>query len=77
MNKEHHPKKTAAEKKAEDLRMGIYVLVGLAVLTAVEYGISFLETPNIALFILGLFKAGLIVQYFMHIKSLWTEEEEH
>lgn len=77
MSKEHQPRKNAAEKKAEDLRTGITVLIVLAVLTLVEYGISFLETPNIALFILGLFKAALIIQYFMHINSLWSDEEEH
>jgi cytochrome c oxidase subunit IV len=63
------------QTKAAVLRGGIYVLLGLAVLTGVEYGVSFLETPNIALFIIALFKAGLILQYFMHINSLWEGEE--
>jgi hypothetical protein len=53
------------------------VLLGLAVLTAAEYWISFLETPNIALFIIALFKAGLILQTFMHINGLWASEEDH
>jgi hypothetical protein len=65
------------EKKAAILRAGVTVLLGLAVLTAAEYWISFLETPNIALFVIALFKAGLILQTFMHINGLWAVEESH
>ncbi|MFQ5398470.1 MAG: cytochrome C oxidase subunit IV family protein [Anaerolineae bacterium] len=63
------------EKKSAALRQGLLVLIGLAVLTAVEFGISFLEFSTIALFIIALFKAGLILQYFMHVALLWSEEE--
>jgi len=70
-------KRTISEKKAAVLRAGVTVLLGLAVLTAAEYWISFLETPNIALFIIALFKAGLILQTFMHINGLWASEEDH
>ncbi len=65
------------KKKANALQLGIAVLIGLAVLTLVEYGVSFLETPTIALFILALFKAGLIMNYFMHVGQLWSGEENH
>ncbi|MCP4422669.1 MAG: cytochrome C oxidase subunit IV family protein [Chloroflexi bacterium] len=65
------------KKKANALQLGITVLIGLAVLTLVEYGVSFLETPTIALFILALFKAGLIMNYFMHIGLLWSGEDKH
>ncbi len=73
-------KKTSAKKaakKAAALRQGVSVLIGLAALTAAEYWISFLETANIALFVIALFKSGLIMQYFMHIAHLWSEEEAH
>lgn len=71
------PQKSKGEKKAAVLQAGIAVLLGLAVLTAAEYWISFLETPNIALFVIALFKAGLILQFFMHINGLWADEEDH
>ncbi|MCP5096850.1 MAG: cytochrome C oxidase subunit IV family protein [Chloroflexi bacterium] len=65
------------KKKANALQSGTAVLIGLAVLTLVEYGVSFLETPTIALFIISLFKAGLIMNYFMHVGLLWSGEENH
>ena len=65
------------EKKSAVYRQGLIVLVGLAVLTAVEYGVSFLDAAFTALFIIGLFKAWLILQYYMHVAKLWSEEEGH
>ncbi|MFQ5434854.1 MAG: cytochrome C oxidase subunit IV family protein [Anaerolineae bacterium] len=64
-------------KKSNALKQGINVLIGLAVLTVAEYGISFLEFSTIALLIIGLIKAGLILNYFMHVGLLWSEEGEH
>jgi cytochrome c oxidase subunit IV len=65
------------EKKNKELRLGLVVLAALAVLTAVEFGISNLEAATIALIIMAMFKAGLILKYFMHVSLLWSEEEEH
>jgi cytochrome c oxidase subunit 4 len=65
------------KKKAAAFRLGLIVLLGLAVLTAVEFAVSFLDAALIALFIIALFKAGLILEYFMHLSSLWSEEENH
>jgi cytochrome c oxidase subunit 4 len=65
------------KKKAAAFRLGLIILLGLAVLTAVEYAVSFLDAALIALFIIALFKAGLILEYFMHLSSLWSEEENH
>jgi hypothetical protein len=76
MSYEKKNKRSKTEKKAAILRAGGVVLLGLGVLTAAEYWISFLETPNIALFVIALFKGGLILQSFMHINSLWNEEED-
>ena len=75
--KDKTPTKNQAEKKASDLRLGITILIALGTLTGVEYWISFLETPSIALFIIALFKAVLILQYFMHSNGLWSDEESH
>ncbi len=62
------------KKKSSALQQSLNVLIGLAVLTAVEYGISFIEFPNIALFVIGIFKAGLILNYFMHVGMFWSSD---
>ena len=63
------------EKKKALYRRGVIVLVVLAVLTGVEYYVAFLPTSATpALFILALTKAWIILQYFMHVSTLWSEE---
>jgi hypothetical protein len=61
-------------KRSAAYRVGLMVLLGLAVLTAIEYGVGVALPSMVLLLILGLFKAGLIVQYFMHVSRLWSEE---
>lgn len=66
-----------AKKKAA-YRQGLMVLIALAVLTALEYYISFL--PNGAttlLFVIALAKAWAILKYFMHVTTLWSKEGGH
>jgi hypothetical protein len=66
----------AARKAA--YRRGFAVLVGLAVLTAAEFGVATLLEGAIALlFVFILAKAGLILQYYMHLHRVWSEEEAH
>jgi hypothetical protein len=66
----------AARKAA--YRRGVAVLVGLAVLTAAEFGIATLLEGAVALlFVFILAKAGLILQYYMHLNRVWSEEEAH
>jgi caa(3)-type oxidase subunit IV len=61
-------------------RIGWWIFVGLAVVTAIEYVIA--VALNINLFFLAqiaVLKAGLIVVYFMHVPRAWQrvkEEEE-
>jgi hypothetical protein len=58
-------------------RRGFYVLVGLAVLTAVEFGVAVLFEGSAALlFVLILAKAGAIIQYYMHLDKVWSEEAQ-
>ncbi len=65
-------------KKKTAFRQGVMVLIGLAVLTIIEYYVSFLPTSAIpALFIIALAKAWAIIKYFMHVASLWAEERGH
>jgi cytochrome c oxidase subunit IV len=61
-------------KKKSALQQGVMVFIGLALLTAVEYGVSLIEFSTIALIIISLMKAGLIMNYFMHVSSLWSQE---
>jgi hypothetical protein len=58
-------------------RQGLMVLVGLAVLTAIEFWIGVTGSFTVLLFVLILAKAGLILQYYMHLNRLWSEEEAH
>jgi hypothetical protein len=68
---------TLAARKAA-YRQGIYVFIGLAVLTAIEFGIALaLEGSAALLFIAALAKAGLVIQYYMHLNNVWSEEEAH
>jgi heme/copper-type cytochrome/quinol oxidase subunit 4 len=81
------PEEKAAAERAEEKSLtargaayhqGLYVLIGLAVLTAIEFVVATsLEGSTVFLFVLALAKAGLILQYYMHLESVWSEEEAH
>ena len=63
------------EKKAAAYRLGLITLVVLFVLTAVEYWIGVnVQSRLVWMFLIALLKAGVIVQNFMHIYRLWSEE---
>ncbi|RLT38902.1 MAG: hypothetical protein DWI57_11160 [Chloroflexi bacterium] len=72
-------KKPVAKTKAKAgiYRTGYVVAIILAVLTAVEYYIATHFNSFAVMMLLGLLKAYFVVNYFMHIKTLWTEEESH
>ncbi len=65
------------KRKTAIYREGIIVVVILAILTLVEYFAAI--TPPFGSFailmILALLKAILVVNFFMHIRSLWSEDE--
>jgi cytochrome c oxidase subunit 4 len=56
---------------------GLFVFVGLAVLTLIEFGIAIWIGSVIFLFLIALLKAGLILQYYMHLGKVWGGEEVH
>ncbi len=66
---------------AQAQRTGLRVFVILAVLTFIEYVIAVSIDQTVLLVVLlagfAVAKAFLIVQYFMHITSLWAQEETH
>ena len=68
---EHSP----AKRKFAIYREGIIVGITLAVLTIVEYYAAITPPFNsfAILMILALLKAILVVNYFMHIRSVWSE----
>jgi hypothetical protein len=54
---------------------GVLVFIALAALTAAEFLIARATDGSIGLlFLTGLIKAALIVVYYMHVKSIWSEE---
>jgi hypothetical protein len=61
-------------KKSAALRQGVIVLVVLAALTGIEYVIG-TGTGTSLLLLISLFKAVLVVQYFMHVYRLFSSEE--
>ncbi|MBI4675908.1 MAG: cytochrome C oxidase subunit IV family protein [Chloroflexi bacterium] len=64
-------------EKAALLRVGVLVLVVLAVLTAVEYWVAVGGLGGATLTLLALLalaKAALIVDYFMHVGKLFQPE---
>ena len=63
------------EKKAAAYRKGAITLAILAVLTLVEYFLAVgLESATVPLIIIAIVKMAIIVQSFMHISRLWSEE---
>ena len=53
------------------------VFAVLVVLTIVEFIVSATFNSAVFLLLIALAKAGLIVQFFMHIYRLWRTEESH
>lgn len=65
------------QNKMDELKRGVVVFIALAVLTVIEYYLGVHEAAAIFLWIAALFKAGLVVVYFMHIGRLFRPEGEH
>lgn len=56
-------------------RQILLVFLVLVALTAIEFLLALnLDNAAVPLFLIALVKAGLIVQYFMHVYRLWREE---
>ena len=66
------------KEKSAAYRKGFLVFVALAILTALEFWVATAAGGSVAfLFIIALVKAGVIVQYYMHLESVWSEEGAH
>jgi len=66
------------KKRMAAYRQGLLVFAGLAVLTALEFWVATAAGGSVAfLFIIALVKAGVIIQYYMHLENVWSEEGAH
>ncbi|GAB4542015.1 MAG: hypothetical protein Kow0063_33470 [Anaerolineae bacterium] len=64
----------AQARRSAAYRFGFLVFVGLAALTVVEFVIGVTWASAVMLLIIALIKAGLIVQNYMHVSRVWSEE---
>jgi len=63
------------DKKSTDYLRGIITFVVLGALTAGEFWVSSVTHGSVVfLLIIAVIKAAIILQYFMHISHLWSEE---
>ena len=62
-------------KQLSEKNRGVVVFIALAILTAIEYVLAITGMPVILLVILAVFKAGLVLYYFMHIARLFSTGE--
>lgn len=65
------------ETRATAYRRSALVALVLAVLTIIEYYAAIHFNSTVVLFLLALFKAVAVLNYFMHVSRLWTQPEEH
>ena len=63
-------------KRKTGFRTGVVVLIGLAVLTLIEFFVAALGSAAL-MFVIIILKAALIMYYFMHIVNVWRTEEAH
>jgi len=64
------------QKKKAEYRQNFIIFLALVVLTLFEFFVAInMDDPTVLLLIIALVKAGLIVQFFMHIYRLWRPEE--
>lgn len=64
-------------KKAADLRRGVVILVILAVFTIVEYILATQANLPLLLVLIAVIKAAIVLQYFMHLPRVFSEEGNH
>lgn len=63
-------------KRKAGFRTGVIVLIGLSILTLVEFFLAALGSIAL-MFVIMILKAALIMYFFMHIVNVWRTEEAH
>jgi hypothetical protein len=67
---------TTKEIRNQHYRTGLYVLLGLALLTITEFAASLLGITLVWVFlVIALVKAYLVLREYMHIGRLFKDEE--
>jgi len=65
------------EKRAAAYRASVTVGLVLAILSIIEYLAAIYLHSTVVLFLLALFKAVAVLNYFMHVSRLWRQQEGH
>jgi len=65
------------EKRAAAYRASVTVGLVLAILSILEYFVAIYLHSTVVLFLLALFKAVAVLNYFMHVSRLWRQQEGH
>ena len=75
--KERDDKLASKARMSSGYRTGVMVLLWLALLTAIEFVANMIGSSTVAMFLIAFIKAAIILQFFMHVSSLWLEGESH
>ena len=75
--KERDDKLASKARMSSGYRTGVMVLLWLALLTAIEFVANMIGASTVAMFLIAFIKAAIILQFFMHVSSLWLEGESH
>lgn len=65
------------KKKAAAFQQGVITLIVLAALTGAEYYIAVNSNLWSVLVVVALIKAGIVLQYFMHLPRMFSEDGGH
>lgn len=63
--------------KGSIYRRGNMAAIALAVITIVEFILAAYTSSAVVMLLLGILKAGIIMNIFMGISRLWNEEDHH
>ena len=75
--KQRDDKLASKARLSSAYRTGVMVLLWLALLTALEFVANMIGASTVAMFLFAFVKAVIILQFFMHVSSLWLEGESH
>lgn len=67
----------AKNKKTAAVRQGVIVAVVLLVLTVIEFVVGTVWPAAWLLLLLGLMKAVVVIQYYMHVSHVFNGGGEH
>ena len=75
--KQRDEKLASKARLSSAYRTGVMVLLWLSLLTAIEFVANMIGASTVAMFLIAFIKAAIILQFFMHVSSLWIQGESH